>query len=74
VSINGSAILLEHADDLGITAPTEKELDGIEQQIEQHVELERRYQKGFLRMEVAITDHEIWLTQSRLIERTVQQI
>jgi hypothetical protein len=37
VSINGSAILLEHVDDLGITAPTEKELDKIE-----HVELERR--------------------------------
>jgi hypothetical protein len=25
-------------------------------------------------MDVAITDHEIWLTQTQLIERTVQQI
>jgi hypothetical protein len=50
VSINGSAILLEQVDDLGITAPTEKELGEIEQKIEQYVELERRDQKGLLRM------------------------
>jgi hypothetical protein len=78
VSINGSAILLEHVDDLGITAQTEKESNEIEQKIEQkieqHVELERRDQKGLLGMEVTITDHEIWLTQTRLRERTVQQI
>jgi hypothetical protein len=73
VSINGSAILLEHVDDLGITAPTENKLEEIEQKIG-HVELERRDQKGLVGMEVTITDHKIWLTQTRLIERIVQQI
>jgi hypothetical protein len=74
VSINGSAILLEHVDDQGIIAPTEKELDEIGQKIEQHVDLERRDQKGLLGMQVTITDHEIWVTQTRLIEKTVQHI
>jgi hypothetical protein len=69
VSINGSAILLEHVDDLGITTPTEKELDEIEQKIEQHVELERRDQKGLFGIKNSPTNRSDWqkiLTIKRL--------
>jgi hypothetical protein len=74
VSRNESAILLEHVDDLGAIAPTEAELDRLEQAIERHVELEKRDRKGLLGMEVTMLEDEVWLTQTRLIERTVEQV
>jgi hypothetical protein len=57
VSINGSPILLKHVDDLGITTPTEKELDEIEQKIE-HVELEEGIKK----------DSSEWKSQSQAMK------
>jgi hypothetical protein len=74
VSRKGDAILLEHVDDLGIAAPTDEELDKIEKTITKHAELERRDMKGLLGMELTWDEDKLWLTQTRLIERTVEQI
>jgi hypothetical protein len=61
-------------DDLGIAAPTDKELDKIEKTITKDVELERRDIKGLLGMELTWNEDKLWLTQTRLIERTVEQV
>jgi hypothetical protein len=61
-------------DDLEIAAPTDEELDKIEKTITKHVELERRGMKGLLGMELTWDEDKLWLTQTRLIERTVEQV
>jgi hypothetical protein len=70
----GDAILLEHVDDLGIAASTDEELDKIEKTITKYVELERRDMKGLLGMELTWDKDKLWLTQTQLIERTVEQV
>jgi hypothetical protein len=52
VSRKGDAILLEHVDDLGITALRDEELDKIEKTITKHVELEQKDMKGLLGMKL----------------------
>jgi hypothetical protein len=73
VSRKDNAVLLEHVDDLGIAAPTNG-LDKIEQIITKHVELEQRDMKGLLGMVLTLDEDKLWLTQTRLIERTVEQV
>jgi hypothetical protein len=64
VSQNGNVILLEHVDDLGITAPTNEKLDKIKQTITKHFELERRNMKGLLGIKLTWNQDKLWLTQA----------
>jgi hypothetical protein len=53
---------------------TNEELDKFEQIITKHVELERRGMKGLLGIGLARDVDKLWLTQTRLIERAVEQV